>query len=62
MKDLKALAVKSVSEYITDEERRMLREAGYSFNIVRGPGIDRADILQHGRRVALVLNGKAKWY
>ena len=62
MKDLKTLAVKSVSEYVTDEERKMLREAGYTFNTVRGPGIDRADILQHGRRVALVLNGNVKWY
>jgi len=62
MADLKALAVKNVNEYITDDERKMLREAGYSFNIVRGPGVDRADIMQHGRRVAMVLNGKAKWY
>ena len=60
--ELKALAEKRLTAYVTDEEREVLRKAGLTFNIVRGPGIDRAEIYQYGRRVAVVLNGQAKWY
>ena len=59
--DIKELAVKNTKEYITDEEREMLRNAGYTFNIKRGANLDYAEILQHGRKVAVVINGKVKW-
>lgn len=62
MSALQQLAVKSTHSYITDEERKQLHDAGYTFNTVRGPGIDRAEIYQYGRLVAVVLNGEAKWY
>lgn len=62
MTALQQLAVKSTHSYITDEERKQLHDAGYTFNTVRGHGIDRTEICQYGRRVAVVLNGQAKWY
>jgi hypothetical protein len=60
--EMKALAEKSLTAYVTDEEREVLRQAGLTFNIVRGPGIDHAEIMQHGRRVARSDFGKTKWY
>ena len=62
MVDLKKLAVKNIHEYITDEQRRMLRNAGYFFRIRRGPGLDYAEIYQHDVLVARVVNGKETWY
>lgn len=62
MEDLRKLAVKCTKEYITDEERQLLRNSGYTFNIKRGPGLDYAEIIQYGRIVARVVNGKATWY
>lgn len=61
MEDLKKLAVKSTKEYITNEERELLRNAGYFFNIKRGPGLDYAEIIQHRKVVCKVINGKETW-
>ena len=47
---------------LTDEERELLRNAGYTFNTISGPGYRVTDILLNGRRVAKTINGKTKWY
>ena len=60
--ELKVLAEKRLATYITDEEREVLRQAGLTFNIVKGPGIDHAEIMLHGKRVARSDFGKTKWY
>lgn len=60
--ELKALAEKRLTAYVTDGEREVLRKAGLTFNIVRGPGVDHAEIMQHGRRVACSDFGKTVWF
>jgi hypothetical protein len=47
---------------LTDKERELLRNAGYTFNTISGPGYRVTDILLNGRRVAKTINGKTKWY
>lgn len=47
---------------LTDEERELLRNAGYTFNTISGPGYRVTEILVNGRRVAKTINGKTKWY
>ena len=47
---------------LTDEERELLRNAGYTFNTISGPGYRVTEILVNGRRVAKAINGKTKWY
>ena len=47
---------------LTDEERELLRNAGYTFNTISGPGYRVTDICVNGRRVAKTINGKTKWY
>lgn len=47
---------------LTDEERELLRNAGYTFNTISGPGYRVTEILVNGCRVAKTINGKTKWY
>ena len=47
---------------LTDEEHELLRNAGYTFNTISGPGCRVTDICVNGRRVAKTINGKTKWY
>ena len=47
---------------LTDEEHKLLRDAGYTFNTISGPGYRVTEILVNGRRVAKTINGKTKWY
>ena len=47
---------------LTDEEHELLRNAGYTFNTISGPGYRVTDICINGRRVAKTINGKTKWY
>ena len=47
---------------LTDEERELLRNAGYTFNTISGSGYRVTEILVNGRRVAKTINGKTKWY
>ena len=47
---------------LTDEERELLRNAGYTFNTISGPGYRVTEILVNGRRAAKTINGKTKWY
>jgi hypothetical protein len=47
---------------LTDDERKLLRNAGYTFNTISGPGYRVTEILLNGRRVAKTINGKTKWY
>jgi hypothetical protein len=47
---------------LTDDERKLLRNAGYTFNTISGPGYRVTDICINGHRVAKTINGKTKWY
>jgi hypothetical protein len=47
---------------LTDEEHKLLRDAGYTFNTISGPGYRVTDICINGHRVAKTINGKTKWY
>ena len=47
---------------LTDEEHELLRNAGYTFNTISGPGYRVTDICVNGHRVAKTINGKTKWY
>ena len=47
---------------LTDEEYDVLRQAGYTFNTISGPGYRVTDINLNGTRVAKTINGKTKWY
>ena len=47
---------------LTDDEHELLRNAGYTFDTISGPGYRVTDINVNGRRVAKTINGKTKWY
>ena len=47
---------------LSDEELEILKNAGYTFNTISGPGYRVTDINLLGRRIGKTINGKTKWY